>query len=200
MLISELAARTGASVPTLKFYLREGLLHPGESLSQTRSAYDETHVHRVGVIRALTETVGLSVQQARGVLAVVDDPGPDLYDAYGRALGNLPPTVPEADDYPRARAVISRLGWAYEPKHVATRQLEQALAAADAVGVPLDDERLAAYAPHVRAIAEHDLSRVPAEPDAAIAYAVLGTAAHEPVLAALRRLAHQDIAGRSAAG
>ncbi|QNO37122.1 MerR family transcriptional regulator [Protaetiibacter sp. SSC-01] len=200
MLISELSARTGASVPTLKFYLREGLLHPGESLSQTRSAYDETHVRRVGVIRALTETVGLSVQQARGVLAVVDEPGPDLYAAYGRALGHLPPAVPAADDYPRARAVIERLGWAYEPEHVATRQLEQALAAAEAVGVPLDDERLAAYGPHVHAIAEHDLARVPREPDAAIAYAVLGTAAHEPVLAALRRLAHQDIAARGAAG
>ena len=196
MLMSELSARTGAPVPTLKFYLREGLLHPGEALSRTRAAYDETHVRRVGVIRALTETVGLSVQQARGVLEVIDEPGPSLYDAFGRALGNLPPTVAEADDYPRARAVVERLGWAYEPRHVAVRQLEQALTAAAALGVPLADERLAAYAPHVRAIAEFDVSRIPGDPDAAIEYAVLGTAAHEPVLAALRRLAHQDLAGR----
>jgi DNA-binding transcriptional MerR regulator len=199
MLMSELSASTGVPVPTLKFYLREGLLHPGETLSQTRAAYDEGHVRRVGVIRALTETVGLSVQQARGVLAVIDDPGPSLFEAFGRALGNLPPTVPEGDDYPRARAVIEKLGWAYEPDYVAVRQLEQALAAVEAMGIPLDDERLAAYAPHVRAIAEFDIARIPPDPDAAIEYAVLGTAGHEPVLAALRRLAHQDLARRRTA-
>jgi DNA-binding transcriptional MerR regulator len=201
MLMSELSARTDAPVPTIKFYLREGLLHPGVALSQTRSDYDASHVRRIGVIRALTETVGLSVQQVRGVLAVIDDPGPSLYDAFGAALAQLPPAVPEAEDYPRARAVIERLGWAYEPRHVAVRQLEQALAAVEAMGIPLDDERLAAYAPHVRAIAEYDIAHVPQDPDAAIEYAVLGTAGHEPVLAALRRLAHQDLArGRERAG
>jgi DNA-binding transcriptional MerR regulator len=196
MLMSELSVRSDTPVPTLKFYLREGLLHPGEALSQTRSAYDESHVTRVGVIRALTETVGLSVRQTRGVLTVLDTPGPSLYDAFGAALAHLPPVVPEADDYPRARAVIEHLGWEYEPRHVAVRQLEQALAAAESLGVPLDDERLAAYAPHVRAIAEFDVSRIPSGAEAAIEYAVLGTAAHEPVLAALRRLAHQDLAAR----
>jgi len=201
MLMSELSTRTGVPVATLKFYLREGLLPAGEALSQTRAAYDETHVHRVGVIRALTETVGLSVQQARGVLDVIDSPGPSMFDAFGRALGNLPPNVPEADDYPRARAIISELGWVYDPRYPAVRQLEQALAATEAMGVPLDAERLAAYAPHMRAIAEYDVSRIPADPDAAIEYAVLGTAGHEPVLAALRRLAHQDLAaGRESSG
>lgn len=194
MLMSELSARTGVPVATLKFYLREGLLHPGVTLSQTRAAYDDAHVRRVGVIRALTETVGLSVQQARGVLDVIDSPGPSMFDAFGRALGNLPPTVAEADDYPRARAVIDELGWIYDPHYPAVRQLERALAAAEAMGVPLDDERLAVYAPHIRAIAEYDVSRIPDDPDAAIEYAVLGTAGHEPVLAALRRLAHQDLA------
>jgi DNA-binding transcriptional MerR regulator len=196
MLMSELSARSDTPVPTLKFYLREGLLHPGEALSQTRSAYDESHVRRVGVIRALTETVGLSVQQVRGVLEVIDDPGPSLFEAFGRALDQLPPSAPVADDYPRARAVIETLGWVYDPRYVAVRQLEQALTAAESLGVPLDDERLAAYAPHVRAIAEFDVSRIPSDAQAAIEYAVLGTAGHEPVLAALRRLAHQDLAAR----
>lgn len=199
MLMSELSRRTGVGVPTLKFYLREGLLPAGEALSQTRADYDETHVRRVGVIRALTETVGLSVQQARGVLAVVDDPGPSMFDAFGRALGHLPPQVAEAEDYPRARAAIDRLGWMYDPRYVAVRQLDQALEAAEAMGVPLDADRLDVYAPRVRAIAEYDIARIPADPQAAIEYAVLGTAAHEPVLAALRRLAHQDLAARASA-
>ncbi|WP_227000530.1 MerR family transcriptional regulator [Protaetiibacter intestinalis] len=195
--MSELSSRTGVPVATLKFYLREGLLAPGETLSRTRADYGEEHVHRVGVIRALTDTVGLSVQQTKGVLAVVDDPGDSLFDAFGRALGNLPPTVPEADDYPRARAVIETLGWVYDPRYVAVRQLESALAAAESLGVPLDADRLAAYAPHIRAIAEYDMAQIPTRPDAALEYAVLGTAGHEPVVAALRRLAHQDLAARA---
>lgn len=196
MLISELSRRTDVPIATLKFYLREGLLHPGESLSQTRSAYDDTHVRRVGVIRALTETVGLSVQQTRGVLDAIAEPGPDLFRAFGRALSNLPPVVPEADDYPRTRALLERLGWLYDPNHMAVRQLESALAAVETMGIPLDDERLDAYAPHIRAIAEYDVSRTPQDPEGAVEYAVLGTAGYEPVLMALRRLAHQDLAAR----
>ncbi|TXK18472.1 MerR family transcriptional regulator [Homoserinibacter sp. GY 40078] len=194
MLMSQLSAATDTPVPTLKFYLREGLLPAGTPLSQTRADYDESHVRRVRVIRALTETVGLSVQQTRGVLAVVDDPGPSLFDAFGRALSHLPPEVPEQDDYPRARAALGALGWMCDPGYPAVRQLENAIAAAEAVGVPLDEARLRAYAPHIRGIAQYDMDGIPEDPDAAIAYAVLGTAAHEPVIAALRRLAHQDIA------
>ena len=45
-------------------------------------------------------------------------------------------------------------------------------------------------------IAEFDLERMPDEPHAAVEYTVLGTALYEPVMLALRRLAHQDAAVR----
>jgi Predicted transcriptional regulators len=195
MLISELSARTGVPVPTLKFYLREGLLMPGTALSATRSDYGEEHVRRVGVARALTDVVGLSVHQARTVLALFASPREELFEALGRALGELPAArVPEADDYPRARAALEHLGWRYDPRYAAVRQLERALEAAEAAGMPLNDDRLDAYAPAVRSIAEHDVALVPEEPERALEYAVLGTALYEPVLVALRRLAHHDIA------
>ncbi|WP_218132671.1 hypothetical protein [Paramicrobacterium humi] len=52
-----------------------------------------------------------------------------------------------------------------------------------------------------RSRAEFDISHVPREDSAAaVQYAVLGTALYEPVLLALRRLAHQDLAQRALGG
>jgi DNA-binding transcriptional MerR regulator len=195
MQISELSARTGVPVATLKFYLRERLLMPGVVLSATRADYGEEHVRRVGVVRALTDVVGISVQQAREIFRLFDSPPSDLFDSLGQAIGQLPPrSAPTADDYPRARAVLERLGWMYDPRYAAVPQLEQALAGAESAGLPLSDERLAAYAPAIRQIAEYDIAQVPADPGRAIEYSVLGTALYEPVIVALRRLAHQDAA------
>jgi DNA-binding transcriptional MerR regulator len=195
VLISELATRTGVPLATLKFYLREKLLMPGVALSATRADYGDEHVRRVGVIRALTEVVGISVQQAREVFRLFDAPPAELFESLGKAIGQLPPTgAPLADDYPRARAVLESLGWIYDPRYAAVPQLEQALAAAESAGLPLSDQRLATYAPAIRQIAEYDIAQIPSDPDRAIEYSVLGTALYEPVIVALRRLAHQDAA------
>ncbi|MFD4422544.1 MerR family transcriptional regulator [Agromyces sp. NPDC058484] len=203
MRISALAAEAGLPLATVKFYLREGLLHPGVATSATQASYDASHVRRLRLIRALTGAVGLSVQQARTILGLVDDPGDDLYATLGRAVSALPPAVHEAsgdDPYPRARAALEALGQVYDPGFVAVAQLESALAAAEAAGVPISDERLLEYGRHLREIAAFDLERMPPEPHAAVEYTVLGTALYEPVLLALRRLAHQDVAARRELG
>ena len=93
MRISALAAEAGLPVATVKFYLRQRLMHPGIATSATQANYDESHVRRLRVIRALTGSVGLSVQQARTILELIDDPGDDLYTTLGRAVGALPPTA-----------------------------------------------------------------------------------------------------------
>ena len=51
MRISALSEATGVPVPTLKFYLREGLLHPGEATSRTRAEYDAMAqtAHELGI-------------------------------------------------------------------------------------------------------------------------------------------------------
>jgi hypothetical protein len=51
------------------------------------------------------------------------------------------------------------------------------------------------------AIAQIDVAQVPSgDAKAAIQYAVLGTALYEPILAALRRLAHQDVSSSELGG
>ena len=89
--------------------------------------------------RALTESVGLSVQQAREVFRLIDDHDDNLFDTLGRAIAVLPPAAQPAADYPRARAVIEALGQLYDPRFAAVAQLERALENAEAAGVPLDD-------------------------------------------------------------
>src|SRR5262245_4125316 len=132
MRISELAEHTGLPVATIKFYLREGLLMPGIPLSATRADYDDRHVRRVRIARALTESVGLSVQQAREVFRLIDDREDSLFDTLGRAIAVLPPVAPTAEDYPRARAVLEKLGQVYDPRFAAVAQLERALENAEA--------------------------------------------------------------------
>ncbi len=52
MRISELVARSGVPLATVKYYLREGLLMPGETTSATQARYDEQHVRRLALVRA----------------------------------------------------------------------------------------------------------------------------------------------------
>ncbi|MFE7419002.1 MerR family transcriptional regulator [Rhodococcus sp. NPDC057529] len=198
MRVSELVARTGVPLATVKYYLREGLLMPGEATSATQARYGEEHVQRLGLVKALAGA-GLPIPRIREILRLVDHPDGSLFDVLGQAIAQLPPYLDtpadDSDEFPRARAVLDRLGQVYDPRYVAVGQLERALVALEEAGIPMTEERLDAYGRHVRGIAEIDIGLMPtASAEDAIRYAVLGTAVYEPVIAAMRRLAHQDVA------
>ncbi|MEU8899426.1 MerR family transcriptional regulator [Nocardia sp. NPDC048505] len=202
MLISELAAQTGVPVPTVKFYLREGVLPPGRASSATRAHYDESHVRRIALIKALSQ-LGLSMARIKSIVELIDHPGDSLVDTLGDATAALPPAVdPDTEgDRSRVAALLASVGYTLPATYPAVIQLEQALAAAEAAGLPMTEERLRAYAPHVMAIAAYDIDHLPVEsPSHAVEYAVLGTALYEPVLAALRRISHAELAIRRLAG
>src|SRR5690625_4892883 len=76
MKISELSAATEVPVGTIKYYLREGLLHPGERTSRTTARYDHGHVERFRLARALTEAGGLGIAQIKRVIDVIDADAP----------------------------------------------------------------------------------------------------------------------------
>ncbi|MEE2033575.1 MerR family transcriptional regulator [Rhodococcus chondri] len=202
MRISELAARTGVPLATVKFYLREGLLMPGNATSATQAVYSDEHVRRLGLVRALA-VQGLPLHKIKAVVGLVDDPRDDLFAVLGNAIAALPPYVdpPGDGDYPRARRILERLGQVYEPDFAAVAQLEQALAALEAAGLEMSDRRIDVYGRHIRDIAALDLELLPtASRRATVEAAVLGTALYEPVLTAMRRLAHQHLAARLFAG
>src|SRR5579875_3787618 len=87
MRVGELSRRSGVSVASIKYYLREGLLPPGERTSPNQASYDEAHVHRLRMVRALIDVGGLSVVATWDILAAVDDPELPLYVALGKASG-----------------------------------------------------------------------------------------------------------------
>jgi len=198
MLMSELAARTNVPVPTVKYYLREGVLMPGRAVSATRAHYDEPHVRRIALIRALSAR-GLSIAQVKSIVGLIDNPGESLFATLGAATAALSPPA-EATislDRPRARAALAALGCTVPDNFPAVAQLEHALADAEAAGLPMTEDRLRAYAPHIRAIAAYDIEQMPvAQAPAAVEYAVLGTVLYDPILAALRRVAHAEQAAQ----
>ena len=208
MQISELVRRADVPLATVKFYIREGMLPPGRTTSATRADYDEHHLERLRLIRSLTIVAGLTLNRVKRILDVIDHPEGSIYDMLGRAVDALATSVPShfpdehsADRrYPRAAAALASLGSEYnasDDRMAAFVQLDSALLAVEEAGIPVDAARLRLYGDHMMAIARAEIDEMPAtDPQAAVQYAVLGTALYEPVLAAIRRLAHQNLAFR----
>lgn len=204
MRISELSAASGVPVATIKYYLREGLLHDGERISQTRASYDDTHVERLALVRALIGVGGLSVDAANAVLAEIAEPPDSLHDLIGAAYTRLPPVV-ESDDtgHQRALELLRELGWhtAAEDCSPDVAGLDRALRAVDAAGLGLSRADLIEYGRAMEAVAGREVAATPVESlTAAVRYVVLGTVLVEPVLLSLRRLAHGELSSRLLGG
>lgn len=202
MRISELARRVGVPVGTVKFYLREGLLHGGTLTSATQAQYDESHVDRLALIRVLVGTGGLSLAATRQVLDVIDHPPSSPHDLAGAAHHALGPKVePTEAGREKAQAVLDRLGWQVYPDAPAIGQLASALDALAAVGFAAVDEMVERYARSAAELAEGDVAGVPTgSPAEAVRYVVTGTILFEPLLLALRRLAQEDASARRFGG
>jgi DNA-binding transcriptional MerR regulator len=195
MKISELSERSGVPVATVKFYIREGMLPRGEVVSATRAEYGDEHLARLRVIAALTDVRGLPLARVRDILALIDAPAEEPVETLGRAVGALPPYVEGGrDDYPLARAAITELGFTYDPGFTAVAQLDEALRALDAAGLDASPAVLRRYGDAMRQVAVEELAPMAGmRLDEAVTYAVLGTALYEPVILALRRLAHHHL-------
>jgi len=201
MLMSELSHRTGVPVATVKFYLRERLLPAGIALGRTRADYDETHVARLRLVRALVEVGGMPLQRVREVLAVLEDETRGVGEALAEIHPQLSPMVPDPPVAQRDRVahLIDDLGWADDADGAHARALADGLAHLEAAGLPLGDERLRLYAAAALDIGRAEFSGMPHEDrPGAVTYAVIGTLLAEPVILALRRMAHEHLSTTAA--
>ena len=200
MWLAELSERSGVPIPTIKFYRREGLLPAGEAVGATRARYDEGHVERLRLVRALIGVAGMPVARVREVLAVVDDDGVPVAEAMGSAHARLsadPPGEPSLESTERVAALLRGRRWRVAPDSRHARALAAALDAMDDAGVGLSDDTLATYAAAATEVARADLaSTVDLSRERAVERAVTGTLLGEPVLVALRRLAQAGLARR----
>ncbi|MEU6821962.1 MerR family transcriptional regulator [Streptomyces atriruber] len=204
MRIGELSRRTGVPVPTIKYYVREGLLPQGELSSPNQAHYGEEHERRLRLIRALLEVGGLKVAAIAEVLDAVDDPGRPLHKVLGAATGRLAAEGGTDDDAEAAAAhtaveqLIARRGWRTHGSNAAAEDLSRALAALYRVGHGEFVELLDEYADAAELVARSDLgyvSRRGAVEDL-VESVVIGTVLGEAVFNAMRRLAHVDASAR----
>jgi DNA-binding transcriptional MerR regulator len=214
MRLAELSARSGVSTATIKYYLREGLLHPGRRVTATQSEYDEDHLRRLRLVRALIQVGGVPVASAREVLAALENEDLDRNERLGRAVWSLPhgPAPDEGDPATEvgrrtADALLGRLGWDHGPASGAPvspayGMLVTAIATLARLGYPCSVEDLEPYGQAVEGMARTDLDLVEryGTPEEQVEAAVALTVLYEPVLLSLRRLAEAEESGRRFGG
>jgi DNA-binding transcriptional MerR regulator len=193
--ISELSERSGVSIPTLKYYLREGLLHPGQAQGATRAAYDETHLERVRLVRTLVDVGHLSIERVREVVDAIDGPPAGRHELLGAAHEALRPRTAAAAPTEQALAQLEALGVRDCERSPASLQLAHALSAAAAGGWTIAPATLERWLRAMHEVADTDVVAELGEVSAgeALRYAILGNVLTDPVLLALRRVAQEAV-------
>jgi len=197
MKMSELSERSAVPVPTIKFYLREGLLAPGERTSPNQAAYDESHVQRLRLVRVLIDVAGLSVASVAAVLAAIDDEGLPLDWAFGiaqRAVPGLAPAEEAGESSAALDALLSERGWAISAANPGHALSGRVLEAYGRLGLDHLAGVLDEYMRAAEIIAAADLAAVAQAPDRAsmVETVVVGTALGDSLLAGLRRIAQEE--------
>ncbi|WP_213815727.1 MerR family transcriptional regulator [Glaciihabitans sp. dw_435] len=225
MRISELSAKSGLPVPSIKFYLREGLLAAGDRTSPNQASYGDEHVERLRLVRALLEVGGLSVASARDVIAAIDDKNMPLDWTFGIAqhaiAGGL--SIPESDivgepqtdengapQFSRATAtsasaginrvvgLIDAEGWSVSQDNPGIAMAGHVIDAYISLGRESLTATAADYARAAEIVAEADLDAVEASGDRSdmAEVVVVGTVLGDTFFAGLRRIAQENVSHR----
>jgi DNA-binding transcriptional MerR regulator len=215
--ISELAEVTGVSVASVKFYLREQVLSPGDQSRPHRAYYGPEHVERLRLIRALRDVGDLSVASIREVVSAIDKKRMPTFRLISDTLNSLGETAREHENPEQSKKALAALKEVDAYLHArginvgkesrARASLAEALTAIRELNdqrVPV--EALGPYVDAARTIAEHetDIALLMGDAQKALRLSVLGTILWERVLVSLRRILHEHLAaevyGRSGAG
>ena len=201
MKMSQLCETSGVSVPSIKFYLREGLLPAGERTSATQAEYGPEHVERLRLIRALIDIGGLSVATAQRVLEAIDSPDLPLSYVFGVAQYAISDTslyadVPEGSaGTTQVNDLIESTGWLVSDENPGRRGAARVLDTYADLGQSHIGEHLAAYAEAAELIARADLAAVAHQTDVAdmAETVVVGTVLGDALNASLRRMAQEHV-------
>lgn len=206
--MAELSGRTGVPIPTIKFYLREGLLPPGERTSPNQAQYGEEHARRLKLIRALVDVGGLSIVASRAVLGHLDAVGVGTLETLGKVQYSLTERrerEPGDDESWRGaeeqvEQLLQRHGWNVRDDNPALASLTEVIATLRRLGQHDVLALLDRYADAAEGLASAEVaavwerSSVEDRAEGVVTFAVLADA----LLAALRRLAQEDQVVRTA--
>ncbi|PPG63362.1 MerR family transcriptional regulator [Rathayibacter sp. AY2B7] len=189
--ISELSRSSGVSLPTIKYYIREGLLPPGDAAGPQRAEYGDAHVARLTLLRALIESGGVGIAGAKRITAALDaGVGPTAAFEVAQDVVSV-----SADSTASATEVSTRrIAEATGSDHCGHPAVATAARALDALQLstgPMSAGWLEAYARAAALVASADLDELQARESVSeqAAVAAVGTALGDVVLQSLRRVA-----------
>jgi DNA-binding transcriptional MerR regulator len=198
MRMAELAERSGCSVATIKYYLREDLLPAGKATAATQASYGDEHLERLALIRVLREVGELSIARVRQVVAAIDDTSNSLSKVLATAHHGLgPESADDSDEHAAARQEMVRFiegrQWAVDPEAPSFDRLADALVALRRLGRECGGDVFSPYVEVAFNMAAAELATI--EPSVSVSdtvsQIVVGTIIFEQALVALRRLAEE---------
>lgn len=197
MRISELAKEAGVPLSAVKYYQREGLIPEGEKLGPNQTSYDESHVQRVRLIRALLGIGGLSVAQAKEIIAAMNagDPAETFEAAQHAMLRTESGTAaPSEDARRRVLDLAARQNWTVTANNPGVDEAARAIDGFSGVGFDVSDSYLEQYARAAEAAARADLHELSELDDSQrqVEIMVVGSVLGTPLFTGLRHIAQQD--------
>lgn len=198
--MAELSARSGVPIPTIRYYMREGLVEPGELTSPNQASYEDSHVRALKLVRTLVEVGGLSIARVRAVLEFIRSKDARVFPTLGGVQYALTQErdVVRDDVYEAAEAQVEQLiaerRWEIRPHNPARTSLADAIATLTRLGHDDVIDKLGAYADAAHQLAQREVpdlferDSVESLAEGVIAYDILGDA----MLSALRRLAQEN--------
>jgi DNA-binding transcriptional MerR regulator len=199
--IGALSQASGVSVPTIKFYVREHLLPAGRpTASPNQVEYDESHLRRLILLRALIEVGGLSLATTRNAVKRLEfrtaTPRDVLLALLVAPESGKADNGGEPEERTGAQKAVNRLmrdrGWQDAATSAPASDLVRAVTALRRLGHEVSDTRLGLYADAAEKLTKRELaadspqaSEGSAAESALVEAVVLGS-----VLTSMRQLAH----------
>lgn len=200
MRISELSEQTGVPVPTIKYYLREGLLPEGDKRTPRLTEYDDRHVRRLELLRILRDVGDVPVDGLKRLVAATESRGTTVHELFAVAADALAPTPPppgpaRAATREIADGIIEQAGW----HHVRADSVDRDNLAATLELIsafdthPRDPGEIAPYVVTADQIARYELGHLDDAKDriGLLEEMIVGQVVFATVLATLRRLAEE---------
>jgi len=195
----QLAIESGLPIATIKFYLRERLLHEGSREGPNQAIYDDTHLRRLALIRALTVTGGLSLSAAKRVIDAVDSdlPLPEVFEVAQRSLHTGELSEPSQSALRSVDELCT--GWHFREDNPGRLEAARVIDMLEAVGQDYTHGWLEAYVEAALCAAQADLVELDhvSGREAKAATVVLGTVLGDHLFAAIRRVAQEHLTNRT---
>ena len=206
--MAELSRQTGVSVPTIKYYLREGLLAPGEATSANQALYSREHVERIRLVRSLSKVAKLPLATIAEVLQIVDDG--NVMEAMGRTqnvlIGEMSEGGSDDEGFAEVKELldseIAKMGWHVRRDSRAYSMALRALQELHVENLSPPVKHLADYVAAADKVGEADISTLAdasSAPDMVRRMAT-GTTLRGPLTDAFIWLAQQHHAGKTYGG